>query len=107
MRGEVHDPRLDGTNVTIGEVRISRDLRQATVYVAELGRPLAPTTLEALQEAAPMLAGRLGRRMHLKYAPKLKFVADTLFEEAARMERLIEEAVQTLPPSGEDDRHGS
>lgn len=107
MRGELHDPRLDGVNVTIGEVRISKDLRHATVFAAELGRPLSATTLDALKDAAPALSGRLGRRMHLKYAPKLKFVPDMMFEEAARMERLIEEALQTLPPAPEDDRHGS
>ncbi len=108
IRGELHDTRLHGTNVTIGEVRISRDLRHATVFAAELGKELSQTTLEALNDAAPHLAGRLGRQMHLKYAPKLKFVPDTMFDEAARMEKLITEALRELPSrSDEDDRHGS
>jgi ribosome-binding factor A len=91
MRGEVHDPRLDGVSLTVGEVRTSRDLRQATVYVTELGAAIRPETLAALEHAAPRLAGQVARGIHLKYAPRLNFVADTLFDEAARMERLVRE----------------
>lgn len=101
MRGEVHDPRLDGVSVTVGEVRTSRDLRQATVYVTELGARLRPDTLAALEHAAPRLAGQVARGIRLKYAPRLQFVADTLFEEAARMERLVQQEVARTPRSEE------
>ncbi len=99
-RGELHDPRLVDVNVTIGEVRVSPDLRQATVFAAELGKRLSPSTLEALEDAAARLGGQVGRRMHLKYAPRLRFVEDTLFDDAAKMDRLIDEAIKTLPKQG-------
>lgn len=91
MRGEVHDPRLEGVSVTIAEVRVSKDLKYATVFATLLGQPLSVAVHAALDRAAPALAGQLARRMHLKYAPKLQFVADDLFDEAARLERLLAE----------------
>ena len=88
-QGAIHDPRLEGTSITVAEVRVSRDLRHAVVFTTELGRPLGPEVLTALAEAAPRLGGRVARRIHLKYAPRLRFVADETFDEAARMQRLI------------------
>ena len=89
VRGEIHDPRLDGVSVTVSEVRVSPDLREAKAFVSELGRSLSAEVAAALRAAAPQLAGRLARAMHLKYAPRLRFVADTSFEEADRIERLL------------------
>jgi ribosome-binding factor A len=106
LRGEVRDPRLADANITIAEVRISRDLRQATVYATELGRPLRPEIRAVLERAAPFLAGMVARAMNLKYAPRLQFVADELFDEAARMERLFAAARAVIGPAaagnGED-----
>jgi ribosome-binding factor A len=100
--GAIHDPRLDGVSITVGEVRASPDLRHAVVFVAELGRELAATTLAALEAAAPGLAGRLARRMHLKYAPRLRFVADPSFAEADRVQRLIAEDLRRLDVTRDD-----
>jgi len=91
-RGEVHDPRLEGRSLTVSEVRVSPDLRHATVYLSELGRPLSEEARRALQAAAGRLAGRLAREMRLKYAPRLRFLADERFEVADRIERLLREA---------------
>ncbi|GBD45174.1 Ribosome-binding factor A [bacterium HR40] len=102
LRHEIHDSRLETVSVTISEVRVSRDLRDATVFAAELGRPLSPTTLAALAAAAPRLAGRLAREMHLKYAPRLRFVADRSFEEADRVERLLRASRRPSPAGGEE-----
>lgn len=101
MRGEVRDPRLADVSVTVSEVRVSRDLRQATVFATELGGRLGPETKAALERAAPFLAGKVARGIHLKYAPRLHFVADELFDEAARMDRLLGEAMAGVAP---DDR---
>lgn len=105
MRGEVHDVRLEAASITVAEVRVSRDLKHATVFATELGRPLSADAHAALEQAAPMLAGRLAREMHLKYAPRLRFVADALFDEADRVERLLaeERARLHLRPQEEDD----
>jgi ribosome-binding factor A len=90
LRGDLHDPRLAARSLTVSEVRVSRDLKNATVYAAELGREeLSAEAAEALQRAAPHLGGWLARQMHLKYAPKLRFVADESFAHAARIGRLL------------------
>lgn len=105
LRGELHDPRLAGRSLTVAEVRVSRDLKAATVFIAELGRALAPEVLTALQHAAAHLGGRLAREMHLKYAPKLRFVPDETFAHAARIEQLLHDA--HLPREREEeDGHG-
>jgi len=105
MRGEIHDVRLEAASITVAEVRVSRDLKHATVFATELGRPLSAGAQAALERAAPALAGRLARRMHLKYAPRLRFVADALFDEADRIERLLveERARLHLSPAEKDD----
>ncbi len=100
IRGELHDPRLAGASLTVSEVRVSRDLKSATVFTAALGREPTPEVLAALQRAAAHLGGWLARQMHLKYAPRLQFVADESFARADRVERLIHPS----PIVGADDR---
>jgi len=106
LRGEAHDPRLAGVSLTVGEVRASRDLKHATAYVSELGNRLRPETLAALEHAAPWLSGVVARAMHLKYAPRLRFVADELYDEAARMDRLLSEAKARVPAASDETEHG-
>ncbi|MEK0084934.1 30S ribosome-binding factor RbfA [Benzoatithermus flavus] len=101
LRGDLHDPRLRGRSLTISEVRVSRDLKSATVYTAELGGSLDPEVAEALRHAAAHLGGWLAREMHLKYAPKLRFVADETFAQAARIDELLRDA--RLPHQNDED----
>lgn len=96
LAGVVHDPRLAGTSITVGEVRVSRDLKSALVFASELGGALSPEKLEALEHAASFLGGRVARRMNLKYAPRLRFVADEMYDEAARISRLMQQERQRL-----------
>ena len=98
-RGEAHEPELDARSLTISEVRLSPDLRTARVYASELGRPLSAEAMAALQRAAGRLAGRLTREMNLKYAPKLHFVPDELFDHAARMERMLSDERGRINPA--------
>lgn len=101
MRGELHDPALQGVSVTVSEVRASRDLKHATAFVAVLGAEnVAPEILAALNRAAPRLGGRLARALHLKYAPKVRFANDDRYAEAARIETLLRTAHS-------DDGHGT
>jgi ribosome-binding factor A len=90
LRGDLRDPRLAGRNLTVAEVRVSRDLKSATVFTTELGGDLTQETAAALQRASPHLGGWLARQMHLKYAPRLRFVADESFAYAARIGRLLQ-----------------
>ena len=103
LRGELHDPRLAGRSLTVAEVRISPDLKNATVYTSELGGGLSDEVAAALQHAAAHLAGWLARQMHLKYAPRLRFVADETVTRAARIDQLLHEAHRAPVDGGSDD----
>lgn len=101
--GEVHDPLIAGSHLTVAEVRVAPDLRHAVAYVTELGGELRPEVREALERAAPRLRGEAARRLHLKYAPELCFRADRSFSEAARIEDLLATERSTLERWREDD----
>jgi ribosome-binding factor A len=103
MRGTVHDPLLAEANLTVSEVRMSRDLRHAVAYVTELGGDLRGELLEALTRAAPYLRGEAARRIHLKYAPSLTFQVDPSFAEAARIDALLARERASLERAREDD----
>ncbi|MEL6965558.1 MAG: 30S ribosome-binding factor RbfA [Pseudomonadota bacterium] len=91
-RGAVHDPVIAETPLTISEVRVTRDLRQAIVYVVELGGGLSDDVKAALERAAPFLRGEVARAANLKYAPSLTFRPDETFAESARIDALLDEA---------------
>jgi ribosome-binding factor A len=103
LRGDLHDPRLSGRSLTVSEVRVSRDLKNATVFTAELGGGLDREVAAALQHAAAHLGGWLAREMHLKYAPKLHFVADETFAQAARIDELLRASHPLHEHDGDDD----
>ncbi len=83
-RGDLRDPTLSAATLTIGEVRMSPDLKHATVFVAALGKDAAPLAA-ALNKASPFLRGRLGKLIETKFTPDLRFIADTSYDEAARI----------------------
>ena len=103
LRGELHDPRLAARSLTVSEVRVSRDLKSATVYASELGRELSAEAADALARAAAHLGGWLARQMHLKHAPRLRFVADETFAHAAHIDRLLREAKRPQPDEDRND----
>ena len=103
LRGEVHDPLIAESHLTVAEVRVTPDLRHAVVYLTELGGELRAEVRTALERAAPRLRGELARRLHLKYAPELSFHADRSFTEAARIEALLATERSTLERQREDD----
>ena len=103
LRGELHDPLIADSRLTVAEVRVTPDLRHAVVYVTELGGELRAELRRALERAAPRLRGELARRLHLKYAPELSFRADPSFGEAARIEALLASERETLERQREDD----
>ncbi|THD74424.1 MAG: 30S ribosome-binding factor RbfA [Phenylobacterium sp.] len=88
---DVTDPALVGVSVTVTEVRMSPDLRHATVFVEPLGGGHAPEVVDGLNRHAKFLRGRLGRSIELKFTPDLKFLHDESFNEAARMNRLFDD----------------
>ncbi len=91
-RGIVRDPGLAGVAVTVSEIRVSADLRNATAYVMPLGGADCEIVVEALRRAAPFLRRNLAARLTLKYVPNLLFEPDTTFEYAGRINQLLAES---------------
>jgi len=88
-RGEVHDPVLEGHLVTVPEVRMSADLRLATIYVMPLGGRDIEMVLQALDRNKRFLRGEIAHRVNLKFAPEIRFRVDERFDEAERIEKLL------------------
>lgn len=89
QRGDISDPLLEASVVTVPEVRMTPDLRHAICYVMPLGGKDADGVAAALNAHARFLRGELGRRVTLKYVPDLKFEVDRSFEEGDRIDRLL------------------
>ena len=81
-RGEVHDPDLGNVSITVTEITLSPDLKNATIYVMPLGGGDVTPVMAALDRAAPYLRRRLAGEVNLKFAPALKFELDPSFEYA-------------------------
>ena len=88
-RGEVHDPVIQGHLITIPEVRMTADLRLATIYVMPLGGRDTEPVLAALERNKRFLRGEIARRINLKFAPEIRFRIDERFDEAERIEKLL------------------
>jgi ribosome-binding factor A len=88
-RGEVHDPLLEGRMITVPEVRMTADLRLATVYVMPLGGRDAEGVLAALERNKRFLRGEIARHINLKFAPEVRFRIDERFDEVERIEKLL------------------
>ena len=88
-RDELHDPALAGVPVTVSEVRISPDLKSATAFISPLGGGDAGTLVQALLRAAPFLRRRIGEEMTIRHVPTLSFQADQAFDEAQRIQELL------------------
>ena len=89
MRQEVHDETLTAHSVSVTEVRMSPDLRHASVYVKPLLGMDEAEVLKALRTNTAYFQREVATRLKLKYAAKLKFLSDESFDEAARIERLL------------------
>lgn len=89
MRGECHDPELDGVSITVSEVRISPDLKNASVYVMPLAGAKTETIIAVLERLAPTIRTLISHKMRLRYTPRLNFRLDTSFEEATRIHTLL------------------
>ncbi|MEM7497904.1 MAG: 30S ribosome-binding factor RbfA [Pseudomonadota bacterium] len=91
MRGEHHEPALEGHSITVSEARLSPDLRQATVYVMPLGGRGVEEALEALIAARGRLRKLVGGRLEMKQTPELHFVLDTSFDRMDETRRLLDQ----------------
>lgn len=106
-RGDLRDPGLSGALVTVTEVRASPDLRHAAVFVVPLGGCGGETVLAGLRRAAPYLQNRVARLVRLKFAPKFTFHADTSFDYAQKIDKLLHEPCAVTDTDHEPGGNGS
>ena len=91
LRGELHEPALRDASVTVSEVRISPDLKNATAYIMPLGGSNSDEVVTALQDLAPNIRTMVGSKIHLKYTPRISFRLDNSFDEAHRINALLQQ----------------
>ena len=98
-RGAFRDPDLQDLNVSVSEVRISPDLKNATAFVSQLSSDAATTEkiVAGLNRAAPYIRGELAREIELRATPAIKFAADTTLDYAAKIDDLLK---QHITPNG-------
>jgi len=102
--GDLRDPDLVGVSVTVTEVRVSPDLKNATAFVMPLGGVNAGPIVKALQRARPFIRRQVAGMVNLRYAPDIKFEEDASFDEARRIDDLLREV---LPhEQGAEDESG-
>jgi ribosome-binding factor A len=89
QRGDVHDDTLQSHLVSITEVRMSPDLRHATIFVKPLLGEDEEKVLKALRQNTAFFQREVAHRVRTKYAAKLKFVADESFDESSHIERIL------------------
>ena len=89
MRGDVHDDVLASHSVSVTEVRMSPDLRHATVFVKPLLGADEAEVLAALKRNVRYLKGEVSRRVNTKYAANLKFLPDESFDEGSHIDSIL------------------
>src|SRR3984885_10333788 len=104
-QGDVHDPDLEGHIITVPEVKMSPDLKLATIYVMPLGGRDTEVVIEALNRNKKFLRGEIAHRVNLKFSPEIRFRIDDRFEEAERIEKLLRtpEVQRDLAPDSEEE----
>jgi ribosome-binding factor A len=104
MRGDVHDETLASHSVSITEVRMSPDLRHATVFVKPLLGADEAEVLKALRKNVRYLRGEVSKRVNTKYAADLKFLPDESFDEGSRIDKLLRAPKVAQDLAGDEDR---
>jgi|SRR3974390_186056 len=88
-RGDVHDPVIEGHLITVPEVRMTADLRLATIYIMPIAGRDADEVIAAFERNKKFLRAEIAHRINLKFAPEIRFRIDERFDEAERIDRLL------------------
>jgi ribosome-binding factor A len=102
-RGEVHDPVIEGHLITVPEVRMTADLRLATIYIMPLAGRDAEEVVAAFERHKKFLRGEIAHRVNLKFAPDIRFRIDERFAEAERIDKLLRSPAVKRDLEHEDD----
>jgi ribosome-binding factor A len=102
-RGDVHDPVIEGHLITVPEVRMSADLRLATIYIMPLAGRDADAVVAAFERHKKFLRGEIAHRVNLKFAPDIRFRIDERFAEAERIDKLLRSPAVKRDLAHEDD----
>ncbi len=89
-RGELRDPALADLNLTVTEVRVSPDLKNATAFVVPLGGGGLEAAVVALNRAGGFFRSRLAQEVALRHAPRIAFAPDRSFDEGRRIDEILE-----------------
>jgi ribosome-binding factor A len=103
IQKEMKDPRI--SMVTIAEIKISKDLSFAKVYVSVMFEEKAEETMRTLNSAAKFLRSELAKKIQMRTMPQLTFVYDDTTIKANRISKLIDEAIKQDNPAKKDDEH--
>jgi len=105
--GSARDTDLEGHIITVPEVRMSPDLKLATIYVMPLGGRDVELVVEALERNKKFLRGEVARRVNLKFAPDIRFRVDERFDEAERIEKLLRTPAVQRDLQNDSDEHAA
>jgi len=105
-RGDVHDPVIEGHFITVPEVRMTADLRLATIYIMPLAGRDADEVLAAFERHKKFLRAEIAHRINLKFAADIRFRIDERFAEAERIDQLLRSPAvkRDLDPEEKSDR---
>jgi ribosome-binding factor A len=105
-RGEINDPELDGLVVTVPSVKMSPDLKLATIFVLPMGGQGRDSIVATLDRHKKFLRGEIAHRVNLKYTPEIRFRVDESFDNAERIDALLHspKVAQDLA-AGDPDEH--
>ena len=105
QRGEIIDPLIENTVISVSEVRMSTDLRVATAFVSPLGAKDTDAVVEALNKHAKFIRGRVsGALRQMKFMPEFRFKLDTSFDNFARINDLLK-SPEVARDLGPDDQN--
>ena len=90
IRDEAKVPRLETRNITVTEVRMSPDLKNARAYVIPLGGKDTDKAVSTLTESSHIIRKVLSKKINMKFLPKVTFVSDKSFDYAEKIEKLIQ-----------------
>jgi ribosome-binding factor A len=108
VEGRLHDPELADLRITVTEVKVSPDLKNASAFVVPFGGGDPEALADALNRAAPFLRGEVAHALKLRFAPQIRFHPDMSFDRAQRLDQLFHspEIARDLGVAKDGDEQG-